>query len=444
MPAEQLSENTLQKQDSFKGNILCVDDEAQILSSLKRLLRRAGHTIILANSGVEALEYLKENQVDLVISDMRMPEMDGNEFLSCVAKSWPKTVRILLTGYSDIDSTVGAINNGHIYRYIAKPWDDSDLLMSIQGALDVKHLRDESTRLNELTKSQNAQLVELNNCLEEKVRARTEELTKTADLLRASNNNIQQAYSDSIEVFSRLISMREEGASKHGERIAELSDLVSRELGYDEEFCQDLHYAALLHDIGKIGLPDDIFKIPYESLSEEQREMYQQHCANGQAILFSLGPLSNAANIIRSHHEHVGGGGFPDKLKNEEIPEGAKILCVVNEFDDLKSGALHGTVLNTVSAVQFLKSNIGRRYEKSVVEALLRVLEDVEIDQEINKELILSIDDVVPGMKLAEDVYLRENVLMLRCGQILTESFISKFKTIKKDANESNTLKILT
>ena len=162
--------------EPLTGKILCVDDESQILMSLKRVFRRSGHTVSTANSAADGLAFLAENQVDIVISDMRMPEMDGHHFLAEVASLYPDTIRMLLTGYADMESTIGAINNGSIYRYIAKPWDDTDLLMCAQSALEVKNLRDERNQLNALTQKQNEDLQKLNASLELKVQERTAEL----------------------------------------------------------------------------------------------------------------------------------------------------------------------------------------------------------------------------------------------------------------------------
>jgi len=444
MLAQQLEEESPESEESLSGVILCVDDESQILSSLKRLFRRAGHTAITLGSAAEGLEYLAENTVDLVVSDMRMPEMDGNRFLTEVANQWPGVVRMLLTGYSDMESTVGAINNGHIYRYIAKPWDDSDLLLSVQRALEGKRLKDDHERLNRLTIEQNKQLQELNGSLEEKVARRTQALQETATELEASHARIQAAYTDSVAVFARIIGMREGESSAHGDRIAELCELVAKEMELDEEQRRDIGYAAQLHDIGKMAMSDTLLQTPFETQTEEQKEVYKQHSTNGQAILMSLGPLQNAANIIRSHHERVDGTGYPDKLKGDEISIGAKILNVANEFDDLLSGALLGTAMDQPSAIQFLTSNVGRRFDAAVVKAFISVYENrLQVD-EVSKVLILSVEDLLPGMMLAEDVYLRENVLMLRSGQELTENFIEKFKSLCQESEEAFLIKIRT
>lgn len=135
--------------------LLFVDDEANILSALKRLFRPLGYRIFTAESGAAGLQVFEQNTIDLVISDMRMPEMNGAQFLEQVRQKWPDAVRILLTGYADVTSTIDAINKGEIYRYIAKPWDDNDITMTVKHALERKKLELEKQRLEKTTLQQN-------------------------------------------------------------------------------------------------------------------------------------------------------------------------------------------------------------------------------------------------------------------------------------------------
>lgn len=439
MLAEKLDDpsNNNPESEQLIGRILCVDDESQILMSLKRVFRRAGHTVSTANSAADGLKYLAENEVDLVISDMRMPEMDGHHFLAEVAKQYPQTVRMLLTGYSDMESTIGAINNGSIYRYIAKPWDDTDLLMCAQRALEIKNLRDERDQLNSLTQKQNRDLQELNKSLEVKVRERTAEL-------EASKGEIERGYIDSIAVFARIIGMRDGENSAQGERVAKAANLVAEQLELNDTQKKDLHYASLLHDIGKIGLSDDLLKTPYEQMDDKQKAHFQQHTVNGEALLVTLPPLHGAATIIRSHHEQFSGGGYPDQLKGEDIPIESRILLVVSEYEELLSGMLAGRALDSESAINYLVSHSNIRYDKAIVDAFISINKHLEHTKSVQKEMILNIDNVEPGMILAEDVYLRENVLMLRSGQVLTATFIAKYKALKKGSADSMLLKIRT
>src|SRR3990167_6908844 len=166
------------------ANVLLVDDEENILS------------------------ILRSQPIDLVISDARMPGMDGATLLAEVQKHWPETMRILLTGYADISTTIRAINQGQIYRYISKPWDDDELRLTMRQALAYQHSERERVRLEALSLEQNQRLQELNETLEQRVMARTAELEQTADMLDLAYEELKRSYVTATEVFSSLVNQR--------------------------------------------------------------------------------------------------------------------------------------------------------------------------------------------------------------------------------------------
>ncbi|MFK7861672.1 MAG: response regulator [Granulosicoccus sp.] len=190
-------------QEDRQPQILFVDDERAILSSLRRMFRSSNYNVHVACSGAEAIELLEKNDIDLVVSDMRMPEMDGAALLSTVAKRWPNTERMLLTGYSEMSSAIEAINQGKISRYLTKPWDDSEIVICVEQALQNKRLVEEKERLERLTVKQNEELLELNESLEEKVALRTREIEtaqseirEQAEKLLESNNSLEHEISE--------------------------------------------------------------------------------------------------------------------------------------------------------------------------------------------------------------------------------------------------------
>ena len=156
--------------------VLLVDDEEGILHSLKRLLRKEGYRLFTASSGAEGLEILKENDVHLVISDQRMPQMSGTEFFAKVKERFPDVIRIILTGYTDVDSITESINRGHIYKFFLKPWNDQSLKLEINQALDQYDLIQANRRLHERVMEQNEELKKTNENLETLVKERTIEL----------------------------------------------------------------------------------------------------------------------------------------------------------------------------------------------------------------------------------------------------------------------------
>ncbi len=208
--------------------ILLVDDEINILKALNRLLRTDGYRLLIAESGAEALNLMAQESVDLVISDMRMPEMDGAVFLATVRQKWPDTVRILLTGHADMAQTVSAINHGEIYRFIAKPWNDQELLIIVRQALEQLHLRRENQRLLRLTAEQNEALKEANNTLEIKVAQRTAELRQLVSFLELTQDELKASFRTSLQVFSGIIEMRFADWTGHSLRVVSLAERLAK------------------------------------------------------------------------------------------------------------------------------------------------------------------------------------------------------------------------
>jgi response regulator RpfG family c-di-GMP phosphodiesterase len=243
--------------------ILLVDDEINILKALNRLLRTDGYRLLIAESGAEALNLMAHESVDLVISDMRMPEMDGAVFLATVRQKWPDTVRILLTGHADMAQTVSAINHGEIYRFIAKPWNDQELLIIVRQALEQLHLRRENQRLLRLTAEQNEALKEANNTLEIKVAQRTAELSQLVSFLELTQDELKASFRTSLQVFSGIIEMRFADWTGHSLRVVSLAERLAKRAQLKSEEIEAVMNAAILHDIGKVALPDSLLAKPF-------------------------------------------------------------------------------------------------------------------------------------------------------------------------------------
>lgn len=399
--------------------VLCVDDEQNILSSLRRLFRPVGYQILVAGSGAEGLQLLQEEAVDLVISDMRMPEMDGAQFLEIVRQRWPDTIRILLTGYADIASTVDAINKGEIYRYISKPWNDSDLLMVVHHALEAKALQREKERLEALTIAQNEALKDLNANLELKVMERTLELRQAHDQLKTS-------FLTSIKVFANLIELRGPALAGHSRRVADLARKIATIMKLNAGECQDIFLAGLLHDIGKIGLPDALLAKPVPNLTGEELGLYRKHAVKGEQALMALAELRGAAKIVRCHHERFDGQGFPDGLSGLAIPIGARILAVANDFDGLQIGTLSMRRLHADDARKLIVESRGRRYDPAVVDALMQATGGMEPESAAEEQVAAA--HLQPGMVLSRDLLSRDGVLLLAADHVLDASLIRQIR----------------
>lgn len=411
--------------------VLLVDDEPHILSALKRVLRLEPCLVVTAGSGEEALGILARQPIALVLSDMRMPGMSGAELLAEARRCQPDTIRVLLTGYADMQSTVQAINEGNIYRYIAKPWNDGEIVGVVRDVLETYRLRRETERLTALTQAQNKQLAALNAELEDRVAARTEALEKTAHSLEQANDKLKRNYLTSVKVFSNLIALRSGHLAGNAQAVAPLARKLAQGLGLSDREANDVFLAGLLRDIGKIGLPDALLTKPFLSLLPEEREKVTRHPLKGQAALMSLDHLSVPALFIRNQHERYDGLGFPDSLSGVSIPLGARILAVANDYLGLQSGAVQEKVLSADEALLTMRHGAGKRYDPAVVDALFALC-DAEHDKRMPESVSLRPAALKPGMTLAQDLRTRDGVLLLSSEHVLDERIIAQIQSYEE------------
>ena len=418
------------------ATLLFVDDEANILAALKRLFRPYGYRIFTAEGGKQGLEILAEEKVDLVISDMRMPEMNGAQFLEKVREQWPDTIRILLTGYAEIGTTIDAINKGRIYRYISKPWEDNDISLTVRQALEYKQMEREKLRLEELTQTQNTELKELNATLEDRVKARTDEVNQTMGFLEIAHDKLKKSFITSIRVFANLIEMREGKMAGHSRRVADIARSIAQRMGLNEAQIQDVFLAALLHDIGKIGLLDRLMEKSFSSLTSEERTEVVKHPIQGQAALMALEQLHNAATLIRSHHERFDGLGYPDKLAGLAIHPGARILALANDYDAVQQGSILNRHLTQTEANAFIYEGRGNRYDPTVVDAFLSIMRQESAAPASDAEIQIDSGQLKPGMMLAKDLIARNGNLLLSKDYVLNVLLINQIRNFEQLEHE--------
>lgn len=424
------------------ATLLLVDDEASILASLRRLLRPVGYRILVAESGGAGLEILEREPVDLVISDMRMPEMTGAQFLEQVRQRWPATMRVLLTGYADVSSTIDAINRGEIYRYVSKPWDDNQLALTVRDALESGRLRKENARLLALTQAQNDELTRLNAGLEQKVAERTAEIQQVNSFLNLANDRLKQNFLVSIKVFSSLMELRGGAVVGHSRRVADLARKLAVRLELPLKEQQDVFIAALLHDIGKIGFSDGLLGRPVSRMNGEEMGAYRRHPVAGETALMPLTELKEVARIVRSHHERFDGQGYPDGLLGAFIPLGARILSVVNDYDGLQIGTLTEKRLSPEEALAMLAQTSGKRHDPVVLDAFFAMIGAPP--REIVSEKPMLAAELRPGMVLARDLFSRDGALLLAADYILDALLVKQIQDMERREGGSLVLHVRT
>lgn len=411
-----------------KPKVLLVDDEESILNSLRRLLRGQPFDVLLATSGAQAMDIMAQQSIDLVMSDARMPNMDGATLLAHIHQHYPGTTRILLTGYADLPTIIKAINDGQIHRYISKPWNDEEMLLTLRQALSHQHSERERQRLLQLTRQQNDQLKSLNTTLEKHVAARTAELQQTADMLDLAYEELKHSYVTGTEVFSLLANLRLPPAKQTNRQIIELVRVYCTRHALDEGTRRDLTMAAALYNIGKLSWTDSMMTAPSDLLHHNDRERYRSYPKQSESLLMTLDPMKDAARLILHHQERWDGSGFPDRLKGEAIPFGSRLLKLAVDFIELQRGLILERQMNSDEALVYIRNYAGRLYDPGLVEDFIQVcaayLSDVSLADPTVK--VMTTREVAPGMILARNLNADNGMLLLNAGKVLNGPLVEK------------------
>ncbi len=422
--------------------VLLVDDEVGILNSLRRLLRHEEFEVITAESAEAALEILEEKPVELIISDARMPGMDGATLLAKVWEKWPKTIRILLTGFADLNTTVKAINAGRIHRYISKPWDDDDLKETVRQWLQFQTADRERQRLEKLTEQQNAELQKLNDQLEARVKARTSELEQTADMLDLAYIELKRSYETCVEVFSTLLTQRYPLTKQTNKAVISLARHIAENFKMGELEREQLVMAAALYNVGKVSWNDTQIHKSAEVMLKTERPAYQKYPTQGEQLLMALEPIQEATRLIGLHQERWDGSGFPNGWQHEVIPPMARVLKIIVDFVELQCGLLLERVLSRDEALVFLRKYAGRWYDPGWIDRIVPYLEREAPDLlELNPNLrALTTAQVKPGMELAHNLHAASGILLLNRGKILSQPLIEKLAAYETSEKARYTL----
>jgi len=329
--------------------ILVVDDEEVICNVLERRLTREGYSCTTANNGKEALNHFYKNSFSLIISDIKMPEMTGVELLQKVKAIDPKMKMIMVTAYPEIDLAVNAMRLG-AYDFIIKPADLDLIVMSVKKALESKRLEEE--------------IEAYHNRLEELVEERTAKLQQ-------SYRTLKKAHLDSVKVLAEAIDAKDPYTRGHSDRVKRMSLAIAKKMGFSEERLENLEYGALLHDIGKIGIKDEVLQ-KQGPLSNEEYQYIREHPLIGVKIVEGVEFFKDKIPMIRHHHEHYDGRGYPDGLAGEAIPLEARIISLPDAFDAMTSARPHRGVMPLQNVLAELEKCRGRQFDPKMLEIFLR------------------------------------------------------------------------
>ncbi|MEE3332172.1 MAG: HD domain-containing phosphohydrolase [Myxococcota bacterium] len=350
--------------------VLFVDDEVNILKALRRLLRNEPINVLTASRPGEAIDLLAREDVQVLVTDQRMPDMSGVDMLSTIRERNPDIVRMMLTGYTEMKIAVEAINRGEIFRLITKPWNDDELKATLRQAFDHYDLKREIKRLNNVTREQNFELQDMNKNLEAKVRERTGQLAE-------KNNELRTGYVQTVRALAEAIDAKDSYTRGHSERVGVYASRIARQLGLRKEMIERVYISGILHDVGKIGIPDAIITKPAR-LTDEEYDEIKKHPEIGARILEPVEFLSDVVPCVRHHHEWFDGSesGYPYRLRGDQIPLPSRVILVADTLEAMTSNRPYRKGLPLEVVVRELHKYSGSQFDPTIVEALLALLED--------------------------------------------------------------------
>lgn len=333
-----------------KGRVLVVDDEPGVALLFARILKKQGFEVMVEHSGAAAIERLQEGGAvfDILLTDLNMPDKSGLELLDELRSINENLIKIVVTGNATLDNAVLSLRRG-AYDFIEKPVVSGQLIAVVERAMEYGRLKAENRRYQ----------LHLEDMVREKSAA-----------LREALDRVRQSYDFTLEAMVRLLDARERSTGQHSLRVRDMAVILSRAMNLSETEIEEIARGALLHDIGKIAIPDNILLKP-DKLSDDEREIMKTHTVTGYNILKSSGYLEKTAEIVLAHHESYDGSGYPRGLAGSEIPLGARIFAVVDTYDAMRSNRVYRQSITPDKVAEEIRRCAGRQFDPVVVENFL-------------------------------------------------------------------------
>ncbi|MDA8169567.1 MAG: HD domain-containing protein [Nitrospiraceae bacterium] len=300
--------------------ILFVDDEVNNLECWKRLFSDSFPTLTASNP-VDALDIMKDNRVSVIVSDYKMPQMNGIELLQRAKRLYPETVRVLITACNEMKIAVDAINEGEVYKFVTKPWDDRELKSVVVDSFNRHRLIQQ---------------------------------------MRAAEDS-------TLLTIAQAVELKDHSTKGHCDRVARYAIELAAAAGVNRQMLRQIRVGAWLHDCGKIGIPDSILN-KEGPLSLEQFEIIKNHCVWGADVARLAGLPEVVIDIILHHHERYDGKGYPFGLKGEDIPMEARIVSIADIYDALTTDRPYRGKYTREKALEILEGSKGSALDASLVD----------------------------------------------------------------------------
>ncbi len=402
--------------ESRSREILVLDDDEIVLLAMRETLEREGYKVQAFTNASDALEALKTNRFATIISDQRMPEMTGLEFLDKCKQIQPNASRILITGVLTLNTVIEAVNRGEIFRFLAKPWIREEVLVTIDNAVQRFALVEANEQLSADTLALNEKLVSSNAALEDKIQS----LEQKADALDQANQALEKNFGHSLEICFRLIEAFHPLLGEQTKSVVSICKEIAKSHLLEEREKEALVVSSWLYNLGRIGLPRDLLNKSLnepQSLNEQEQILIRHYPVYGQTLAGFVDTLEDVGLTIRSHRERFDGRGYPDGLSHESIPLPARHLAVAVGFVE--------SALPRDQALEYVIRESGKSYHPEAVRLFMKSSNLTKLPPKL-RELTLS--ELEPGMVLAKGIYSPSGLLLIPEERRLTNGIISKIK----------------
>ena len=408
--------------------LLCIDDESSILRTLQRLFHRKPYKVLIADSAKSALKIIEDTPIDVIISDMRMPELAGHTLLEQVVKSHPHIYRIVLSGFADFEATVAAINLGKINRFINKPWNNDELINSVEEGLERIRLKKENINLKHKVENQNKLLKNLNSDLEDRVNLRTKQIRASLIINERNNKSCEK-------MLFNFIAINPEMSGGFAKNVSYLASRIGEQLGLDKEALHDIRLAGLLNEIGLLGLDPLFYRTPYNLLNFEQRKIFMSQGSIAQQILSPAQNLNSVTDILT--HQFSPLESIAEIVDSKTLLA-CKIINIARDYWRFSCGKIQPIKMDYKQIYIELTKAKGIKYDEDILELLIAKPELV--DNNINEQG-LSTNQILPKMILKHSIFSNTNLLILAEGHELTEHSINKL--IEYESNQKSAFVIV-
>ncbi|WP_033017191.1 HD domain-containing phosphohydrolase [Pseudoalteromonas sp. BSi20652] len=423
----------IQELNTSPPNILCLDDEASVLKSLVRLLRLNKFNVVVSTDGHDALKKMTALQFEVVISDMRMPKMSGAEFLAKAKKLAPDTQRILLTGYSDLESTVSAVNHGGIHAYIQKPWQNDQLISIVKSAVEKFRLKKQNEILQAHVEKQNAQLTELNGSLELRVEKRTKQIKQVLKKLEEANEREKHEHQSTVELLYNFVNANPHLDGNKAQNIANTCTQIALYLNLSQKSIDLAPMAGYLAQIGLLAMDPELYKKPVNKLTESQRKTFYTHPSTAQLMLMPAMHLHDLSDAIYYQFERYNGNGMPKGLAGNDIPIGAMVLGLARDYwDAFEQSIASNEKERHEQALETVKLYSGTFYHPKIVRALeashTKIYEQKSTAGSI---LICNAHELKERMVLGRALHSHSGIMLLPKGHEFSRKSIEKLQQLE-------------